>query len=394
MFPKLAEVIAAIEDLKERGLIRDYAISGAIAQLFWDEAVVTFDLDVLVLLGPVENDLDPLRGIYEWAAERGYESRAEHIIISDFPVQFLPAPDLLSEEAVRNAATVDSGEVPMRVVRPEYLIALWLRPGPASTIRRRERAAKLRESVDLDANLLTDPRRQSATASYPSAGIARTEISRLVARSARLCADRGSSKAAPKQRAALEHHERCQRRDRDCRRDINRSRFNYPGYFNAISLGTTASPVGADSLVFSRNGIRVSTSSPQRTSHQYSPSLGSFTTKSIRRCTPLSSPLNSTGHFLISPSFVSSGLRSLIPTSKLPATSPDFSAINAVRLMAGSIPDGKGSGGMSRKYVSTIRMTLATLSGSMSTFSQTHATLTSGLALFGFARDGMLRIVP
>ena len=156
MFPKLAEVIAAIEDLKERGLIQDYAISGAIAQLFWDEAVVTFDLDVLVLLGPVENVLDPLRGIYEWAAERGYETRAEHIMISDFPVQFLPAPDAVSEEAVRNAATVDSGGVPMRVVRPEYLIALWLRPGPARTIRRRERAAKLRESVELDATLMAD----------------------------------------------------------------------------------------------------------------------------------------------------------------------------------------------------------------------------------------------
>jgi hypothetical protein len=156
MFPKLAEVIAAIADLKERGHIHDYAISGAIAQLFWDEAVVTFDLDVLVLLGPVQNTLDPLRAIYEWAAERGYDSRAEHIIISDFPVQFLPAPDPLSEEAVRHAAVVDSGGVPMRVVRPEYLIALWLRPGPASTSRRKERAAKLGESVELDAALMAD----------------------------------------------------------------------------------------------------------------------------------------------------------------------------------------------------------------------------------------------
>ena len=60
MFPKLVDVIAAINDLKERGLIQDYAISGAIAQLFWDEAVVTFDLDVLVLLGPMANNLDPL----------------------------------------------------------------------------------------------------------------------------------------------------------------------------------------------------------------------------------------------------------------------------------------------------------------------------------------------
>jgi hypothetical protein len=156
MFPKLAEVIAAIADLRNRGLIEEYAISGAIAQLFWDEAVVTFDLDVLVRLGPVESLLNPLRQIYEWAEERGYSSRAEHIVISDIPVQFLPAPDALSEEAVKNASAVEIEGVSVRVVRPEYLIAMWLVPGSASTFRRRERAAKLRESVQLDASLLAD----------------------------------------------------------------------------------------------------------------------------------------------------------------------------------------------------------------------------------------------
>lgn len=160
MFPKLADVIAAINDLKARGLIQEYAISGAMAVLFWDEAVVTFDLDVLVLLGPVANVLDPLRDVYEWAAERGYASEAEHIRISDFPVQFLPAPDALAEEAVRAAASVESDGVTIRVVRPEYLIALWLQPGPARTDRRRERAAKLRESAQLDRPLLADLRQR------------------------------------------------------------------------------------------------------------------------------------------------------------------------------------------------------------------------------------------
>jgi len=46
--------------------------------------------------------------------------------------------------------------VQMRVVRPEYLVALWLQPGGASTLRRRERAAKLRESVEFNAELLAD----------------------------------------------------------------------------------------------------------------------------------------------------------------------------------------------------------------------------------------------
>jgi len=157
MFPKFADVIVAIADLKERGLIQDYAISGAMAQLFWDEAIPTFDLDVLVLLGTVENVFAPLAQIYEWAAERDYKSEAEHIVISDIPVQFMPAPDALSVEAVENAKTIDYKGLPLRVVSPEYLIALWLQP-PANTYRRKERAAKLRESSDLDTALLADLR--------------------------------------------------------------------------------------------------------------------------------------------------------------------------------------------------------------------------------------------
>lgn len=155
MFPKFADVIAAIEDLKQRGLIQDYAISGAMAQIFWDEAIPTFDLDVLVLMDPIENTLMPLQRIYEWANERGYVANAEHITISDIPVQFVPAPDPLSEEAVRNAKVLDFKGQPVRVVSPEYLIALWLQP-PANTFRRRERVAKLRESVPLDVELLAD----------------------------------------------------------------------------------------------------------------------------------------------------------------------------------------------------------------------------------------------
>lgn len=159
MFPKFADVLAALNELKERGLIQDYAISGAMAQVFWDEAIPTFDLDVLVMLGAVENALAPLAVIYQWAKEKGYETRAEHILISDIPVQFVPAPDTLSEEAVKNAKVLEFKGLPVRVVAPEYLIALWLKP-PANTYRRLERIAKLRESLKLDTDLLADLRKR------------------------------------------------------------------------------------------------------------------------------------------------------------------------------------------------------------------------------------------
>jgi hypothetical protein len=156
IFPKFAEVIAAIDELRERGAIAEYAIFGAMAQLFWDEAIPTWDLDVLVVLRNVANNLDPLRQILEWAAERNYPIRNEHVVISDFPVQFVPVPDALHSEALENAAVLEVDGVSVRVVRPEYLIAIWLVPGSGSAPRRRERAAKLKEDVQLDANLLAD----------------------------------------------------------------------------------------------------------------------------------------------------------------------------------------------------------------------------------------------
>jgi hypothetical protein len=155
MFPRFADTIAAVNDLKERGLIREYAIFGAVAQAFWDEAIPTFDLDVLVLLAPQQSILVDLGPIYEWAQERGHAREAEHIVISGVPVQFVPAPDALHEEAVKTAAVREFDRIPIRIVRPEYLIALWLQP-PADSASRKERAAKLHESGQVDEALLAD----------------------------------------------------------------------------------------------------------------------------------------------------------------------------------------------------------------------------------------------
>jgi len=153
MSPKFADVIAALDDLKARGIVQEHAVFGAVAQAFWDEAIPTFDLDVLVLYPVSPSGLIDLGPLYQWADEKGFASQDEHIIIGDIPVQIVPAPTVLHEEAVRTAATLDFSGTPIRVVRPEYLIATWLQP-PADNLGRKERAARLRESVQLDNELL------------------------------------------------------------------------------------------------------------------------------------------------------------------------------------------------------------------------------------------------
>ncbi len=126
-----AAALAAIERLKEEGIVSEYAIGGAMALVFWSEPIPTFDLDVFVLLPP------------------------ENKLVAGMPVQIIPAHNQLAEEAITSAARLEYETQPVRVIRPEYLIALYLEP-MARTAKRLERAAALLEEGEVDRELLTE----------------------------------------------------------------------------------------------------------------------------------------------------------------------------------------------------------------------------------------------
>src|SRR4051794_12077574 len=120
--PSFENALRRINEMKAARIINDYAIAGAMALLFWIEPVPTFDLDVLVLLPDSDRPLVSLDEIYRWAAERGYATEHEHIIIEGVPVQFLPSNGALGDEAIRTAVPRRYEEVEIAVVKPEYLI--------------------------------------------------------------------------------------------------------------------------------------------------------------------------------------------------------------------------------------------------------------------------------
>lgn len=151
----LAQTLGAINAMKSEGVLEDYAIAEAMAVLFWSEPVPTFDLDVLVFMPESKAPLVNLGPLYEWAQRHGHGVLEEHIEIQGVPVQFIPSPNALADEAITTAATVDYGGVSVRVVRPEYLIALYLEPG-ARTSKRRERAAALMELPSLNRALVDE----------------------------------------------------------------------------------------------------------------------------------------------------------------------------------------------------------------------------------------------
>lgn len=149
-----SQAIAAVKNLKEEGVVSEYAIGGAMALTFWSEPIPTFDLDVFVLLQS-GGTLVSLDKIYAWARKHGFRESAEHIIVADLPVQFLPAHNPLAEEAIANAEELDYDGQSVRVIRPEYLIAMYLEPA-ARTMKRLVRVAALLEGAKLDRPLLND----------------------------------------------------------------------------------------------------------------------------------------------------------------------------------------------------------------------------------------------
>lgn len=153
-----ADILRLLERLKVDGVVADYAIAGAMAANFWDEAVATQDLDVVVVFD-APAPLDPLRPIFDRFPDSIYPRRGEHVEIAGVPVQFLLAWNPLVARAVHEAYEgpydpEDPTAPRLRVMTPTHLTAIWQSDVSALTPRRRERIARLREAGLLDEALL------------------------------------------------------------------------------------------------------------------------------------------------------------------------------------------------------------------------------------------------
>jgi hypothetical protein len=123
---KIEKAFRVLNALKRRGLVKEYAIGGGMASLFYIEPFLTYDLDVFVFLPAAEGILEDISPIYEYLRNEGYEVRREHVIIEEVPVQFIPAYNDLLEEAVKEAIGIVYKGIRTRVVRAEHLLVIML----------------------------------------------------------------------------------------------------------------------------------------------------------------------------------------------------------------------------------------------------------------------------
>ena len=131
----MKELALLLNEMQRNGVILDYALFGATAQMRYTEPVATLDADVLVAVASVDR-LDVLGGIYEFCATKGYRPEGEAIRVGAWPTQFIPAFSPLTQEAMEQAETADFDGVALRVVRAEHLAVIALSVGRAKDMTR------------------------------------------------------------------------------------------------------------------------------------------------------------------------------------------------------------------------------------------------------------------
>ena len=110
--------------LQADGIIHHYAIGGAVAATFYLEPAATLDVDVFVLLSNPTGTLVSLTPIYEYLKARGGIEDREHIVLGDWPVQFLVPANELETEAIAASVPVDVEGVRTWIMLAEHLVAI------------------------------------------------------------------------------------------------------------------------------------------------------------------------------------------------------------------------------------------------------------------------------
>src|SRR5438045_7469367 len=132
----LADVLRAANELVSAGLIEDYALGGALAAIYYVEPFTTYDADIIFIASDKTLNAG-IPAIYSHLQSKGWRVAREHLLVRDFPVQFLAASGL-NEEAVREARPVQYEGVPAKVFRPQYIIAVAASVGRQKDIGRIE----------------------------------------------------------------------------------------------------------------------------------------------------------------------------------------------------------------------------------------------------------------
>ena len=147
----LADVLRAANELVAAGLIENYALGGALAAIYYVEPFTTYDADIIFIASDKTLNAG-IPAIYSHLQSKGWRVAREHLLVRDFPVQFLAASGL-TEEAVREAKPIEYEGIPAKVFRPEHIIAIAASVGRHKDLARIE---QLMSYAKIDKAMLDD----------------------------------------------------------------------------------------------------------------------------------------------------------------------------------------------------------------------------------------------
>ncbi|HEV7397746.1 MAG TPA: hypothetical protein VGN86_14645 [Pyrinomonadaceae bacterium] len=125
----VTKTYCVVNQMVTDGVIKNYALGGAMGAFFYIEPSFTSDMDIFCLLAhdPDPSGLVMLTPIMEYLKKKGFEPTGLGAMIEGVDVQFQFPDDPLGEASIETAISHDLGGIPVRVMTPEYLIVHMLR---------------------------------------------------------------------------------------------------------------------------------------------------------------------------------------------------------------------------------------------------------------------------
>src|SRR2546430_17240013 len=94
----LADVLRAANELVSVGLIKDFALGGALAAIYYTEPFTTYDADIIFIASDKTLSAG-IPAIYSHLQSKGWRIEREHLVVKGFPVQFVAASGLTTRSA-------------------------------------------------------------------------------------------------------------------------------------------------------------------------------------------------------------------------------------------------------------------------------------------------------
>jgi hypothetical protein len=148
----IEKVFNLINKMYQENILKNYAIGGALATIYYTEPFATRDIDIF-FIPPEKEKIILLTPFYDFLLKKGYKTYREYIMVEDTPVQFIPATTELEKEAVKNAVEVKYRNIAVKILTPEYLIAIFLK---VYRPKDRDKLIKLLDQAKINRNFLKD----------------------------------------------------------------------------------------------------------------------------------------------------------------------------------------------------------------------------------------------